>query len=79
MVCNMVRFYGEHLLAPLPNSKLEDHPLSDYRDCLFNVLATTVHNKILQFHYLLQLPVAHCDARNSVSFPRFFHREYVPS
>jgi hypothetical protein len=24
-------------------------------------------------------PVAHCDERNSFSFPRSFHREYVPS
>ena len=25
--CNIVRFYGEQLLAPCPNPKLEDHPL----------------------------------------------------
>ena len=77
MVCNMVSFSDEELLAPLLNSKLEDHPFSDYRDCLF-ILAATVHNKILQFHYLLLLPVAHSEARISVSFLRFFHREYVP-
>ena len=79
IVCNMVRFSGEELLVPVPNSKLEDHPLSDYRDSLFNVLATVVCIKILQFHYLLLLPVAHSDERYTVSFPRSFHREYVPS
>jgi hypothetical protein len=30
-------FYGEELLAPLPTSKLDDHPLSAVRDCLFNI------------------------------------------
>jgi hypothetical protein len=25
------------------------------------------------------LLVAHCDTRNSISFPRSFHHEYVPS
>jgi len=79
MVCNIVRFCGEQLLAPLTNNKLEDHPLSDRRDSLFNVLAATVHNKLLQFHYLLLLPVARCEAMNSISFLRFFHCEYVPS
>jgi hypothetical protein len=28
--------YGEELLAPRPPPKLEDHPLSAVRDCLFN-------------------------------------------
>jgi hypothetical protein len=43
MVSNMVIFYGEELLAPRPTTKLEDHPLSDVRDCLFNVFAATLH------------------------------------
>ena len=30
-------FYGEDLLAPRPTPKLEDHPLSAVRDCLFNI------------------------------------------
>jgi hypothetical protein len=79
MVCNMVRFYGEELLAPIPYPKLEDHLLSDGRECLFNVLAAIDHITILQFRYLISLPVAQCNARNSVSFPMSFHREYVPS
>ena len=43
MIHNMVRFYGEELLAPRPTPKLEDHPLSDVRDCLFDIFAATVH------------------------------------
>jgi hypothetical protein len=37
---NMVIFYGEELLAPRPTPKLEDHPLSAVRDCIF---AATFH------------------------------------
>jgi hypothetical protein len=40
---NMVIFYGEELLPPRPTPKLEDHPLSAVRDCLFNVFAATLH------------------------------------
>jgi hypothetical protein len=35
-------FYGE-LLAPRPTPKLEDHPLSAVRDCLFNIFTATLH------------------------------------
>jgi len=38
----MIRFYGEELLAPLPAPKLEDHPLSAVRDCLFNTFAAAL-------------------------------------
>ena len=31
-------FHGEALLAPHPTPKLEDHPSSAVRDCLFNLL-----------------------------------------
>ena len=31
-------FHGEVLSAPRPTPKLEDHPLSAVRDCLFNTL-----------------------------------------
>jgi hypothetical protein len=41
---NIVIIYGEELLAPRPTPKLEDHPLSAVRDCLFNVYAATLHN-----------------------------------
>jgi hypothetical protein len=40
---NKLIFYGEELLAPRPTPKLEDHPLSAVRDCLFNIFATTHH------------------------------------
>ena len=36
-----VFFYGV-LLAPRPPHKLEDHPLSVFRDCLFNIFADTL-------------------------------------
>jgi hypothetical protein len=39
----VINFYGEVLLAPLPTPKLEDHPLSAVRDCLFNIFAATLH------------------------------------
>jgi hypothetical protein len=35
-------FYGEGLLAPSPTPKLEDHPLSFVRDCLFNIFAANL-------------------------------------
>jgi hypothetical protein len=39
----MAIFYGEELSTPRPNPKLEDHPLSAVRDCLFNIFAATLH------------------------------------
>jgi hypothetical protein len=35
-------FHGEALLAPHPTPKVEDHPLSAVRDCLFNLFAATL-------------------------------------
>jgi len=35
-------FYREGLLAPRPTPKLEDHPSSVVRDCLFNLFAATL-------------------------------------
>jgi hypothetical protein len=43
MVCNMVSFYGEELLARRQILELEDHTLSTLRDCLFNIFAATLH------------------------------------
>jgi hypothetical protein len=36
-------FYGNELLVPRPTSKLEDHPLSAVRDCLFQIFTATIH------------------------------------
>ena len=36
-------FYEEDLLAPRPAPKLEDHPFSAVRDCLYNIFAATLH------------------------------------
>jgi len=35
-------FYGEELLPCRPTPKLEEHPLSAVRDCLFNTYAATL-------------------------------------
>jgi hypothetical protein len=40
---NKLIFYGEELLVPRPSPKLEGHPLSAVRDCLFNIFAATLH------------------------------------
>jgi hypothetical protein len=42
----VVFFYGEGLLAPRPTARLEDHPLSAVRDCLFNIFAAVLHTKL---------------------------------
>jgi hypothetical protein len=39
-------FYGEELLAPRTSTKLEDHPMSAVRDCLFNIFAATLRNHV---------------------------------
>ena len=36
-------FYNEELLALRPTPKLEDHPLSAVRDCLFIIFASRLH------------------------------------
>jgi hypothetical protein len=41
---DMILFYGEELLAPRPTPKLEDHPLSAVRHCLFNMFAVILHS-----------------------------------
>jgi hypothetical protein len=38
-----IRFHGEELLAPRATPTLEAHPLSDVRDCLFNVFTATLY------------------------------------
>jgi hypothetical protein len=44
MVRNIIIFYVEELLAARPTPKLEDHPFSAVRDCLFNVFSATLRN-----------------------------------
>jgi hypothetical protein len=39
---NETVFYGEGLSAPRPTPKLEDHPLSFVRGCLFNIFAANL-------------------------------------
>jgi len=40
---NMIRFYGEELLATCPTPKLEYYPLSAVRYCLINIFTATFH------------------------------------
>jgi hypothetical protein len=42
VILNMC-FYREGLLAPRPAPKLEDHPSSAVRGCLFNLFTATLH------------------------------------
>jgi len=46
-LCNIsqqtVFFNGEKSLVLRQTPKLEDHPLSTIRDCLFNIFAATLH------------------------------------
>jgi len=39
----MAMSYGEEMLAPRPNPKPDDYPLSAVCDCLFNIFAATFH------------------------------------
>ena len=43
MFCNFVSFCDWELLAPRPITKLEDHPPSAVRDCLFDISVATLH------------------------------------
>ena len=40
---NKDSFYGEDMLTPFPIPKLEAHPMSAVRDCLFNIFAATLN------------------------------------
>jgi len=39
----MIHFYGKELIESRSTPKVEDHLLSAVRDCLFNILAATLH------------------------------------
>jgi len=43
MICNMICFYGEELLASWPTPKLEDHPLSAVCNYLSYIFTATLH------------------------------------
>jgi len=40
---SLIRFYSEEVLASRRTPKLEDHPFSAVRDCLFNIFAAALH------------------------------------
>jgi hypothetical protein len=77
MIRNLVIFYGEELLAPRPTPKLEDHPLSAVRDCLFNLFAATLHIRRPFLH--LQPEEAPCRGdRDRLILARFEHSALKP-
>jgi len=39
---NEIHFHSEELLAPRPTPKLENHPVSAVRDCLFYIFSVTL-------------------------------------
>jgi len=39
----LILLYGDGLLAPRRNYKIEDHPFLDVRGWLFSILAATVY------------------------------------
>jgi hypothetical protein len=45
MFRNKASFYGEELSTPRLTPKLEGHPLSAVRDCLFSIFEGTLHNR----------------------------------
>jgi hypothetical protein len=46
MFRNKTSFYGEELLTPRPTPKLEDHPLSAVRDCLYSVFLYNIAQNV---------------------------------
>ena len=78
-------FHGEALLTPRPTPKLEDHPSSAVRDCLFNVFAATLliggrssirnlrtrHAMVTGTHLYTELYTG-CPRRNVPDFGRVF-------
>jgi len=58
-------FYGEGLSAPRLTSKLEDHPLSAVRDCLFNIVAVTLRIWSLSLHPQPEDAPRRCDKRST--------------
>jgi hypothetical protein len=43
MVGKMICFNSEDLLATRPTPKVDDHPLSAVRDCLFNIFTANLY------------------------------------
>jgi hypothetical protein len=49
MFRNVVIFCGKELVAPRPTPKLDDHPLSGVRDCLFSIFAAASEQMAIVF------------------------------
>ena len=76
-------FHGEALLAPRPTPKMEDHPSSAVRDCLFNIFAATLHiggrSTIRNLRTRRAYQNARCNNKKPriVSFFRVFHSTFI--
>jgi hypothetical protein len=63
MFRNRLFFYGVGLLAPRQTPKLENHPLSFVRGCLFNVFTAALH-RLRPFLYLQPEDAPCCGERD---------------
>jgi len=71
----MLRFYGKELLTNRPTPKLQDHPLWDICDCLFNIFPATLHTtggRLL--HPQRQDAPCRCDRNPHLSWANGFNR-----
>jgi hypothetical protein len=50
--CNMLRFYGEELLAPCPTTRLEDHYQLAAHNFLFSILTANEYLEAVCIHKL---------------------------
>jgi hypothetical protein len=69
----MLRFYGEEMLAPHPDPKLEDHLLSAIRDFLFNIFAA-IPRICTPFHHP-RLEEAPCRGDRLITVTGFDNRD----
>jgi hypothetical protein len=54
VVRNKLIFYGEELLVPRSTPKMEDHPLSAVRGCFYNIIAVTLHMKMIILNLIIK-------------------------
>jgi hypothetical protein len=84
---DIVGLYGEDLLAPRPSTKLEDHSLSAFRDCLFIILAAafhigdrcTIRNLRMRHAVVTRTHSLSFDAASFVKWVRTFRSNVIPS
>ena len=84
MFCNIVRFYIEKFLASRPTPKLEGHPLSAVRDCLFSIFAAPLHiwgrssvRNLMTRHAVVTVEGIRVNTSWSFRFFKFPHRLWL--